>query len=449
MAGWTVRISPLRLWLQSTSLLAVLAGYSVLLLFNQALAGVQRQASHRLLVEQVAMTVQGRAPNRPQLEALLVEVISPGFAMELLPPGEARAQGDSTVLQRRADGAWLVSLVPLSFADGSKAVLLVEQNVSASVQQEQLSFWLLVVAAGVASLFTSGLLRLVLRRGLVQPLEEFTAQLQATQAPPALDDAIDVAAQPEELQPIATAFNALQERLRASWERQRAFVDGVAHELRTPITLISGHTQRLLRQQQATPLAPSLLLIREEANRMGTLVSDLLDLARRDSGRLVLRRRPIVGDDALLELYERMAPQAAGRLQLDPGSAAAPEPPIGIGDPDRLQQCLTTLVDNALQYSPAPRPITLAAGTGPAGELLLHVRDRGPGVAADEREAIFGRFVRGSAAIRSDSRGSGIGLSVVKLLIEAMGGQVQVVDVPGGGADFQLLLPPVKPLGPI
>jgi len=70
-------------------------------------------------------------------------------------------------------------------------------------------------------------------------------------------------------------------------------------------------------------------------------------------------------------------------------------------------------------------------------------------VAADEREAIFGRFVRGSAAIRSDSRGSGIGLSVVKLLIEAMGGQVQVADVPGGGADFQLLLPPVKPLGPI
>ncbi len=449
MARWTVRISPLRLWLQSTSLLAVLAGYSVLLLFNQALAGVQRQASHRQLVEQVATAVQGRARSRPQLEALLGEVLSPGLALELLPPGEAAAQADPAGLQRRGDGAWLVSPVPLALADGSSAVLLVEQNVSASVQQERLAFWLLVVAAGVASLFTSGLLRLVLRRGLVQPLEEFTAQLRATQAPPSLDDAIDVDAQPEELQPIATAFNALQERLRASWERQRAFVDGVAHELRTPITLISGHTQRLLRQQQGIPPAPSLLLIREEAQRMGTLVSDLLDLARRDSGRLVLRRRPIVGDDALLELYERMAPQASGRLQLDPGSAAAPEPPIGIGDPDRLQQCLTTLVDNALQYSPAPRPITLAASTGPAGELVLHVRDRGPGVAADERKAIFGRFVRGSAAIRSDTRGSGIGLSVVKLLIEAMGGQVQVADVHGGGADFQLLLPPVKSLGPI
>jgi len=98
-------------------------------------------------------------------------------------------------------------------------------------------------------------------------------------------------------------------------------------------------------------------------------------------------------------------------------------------------------VDNALLYSPAPGPVTLAASTGPAGELVLHVCDRGPGVPAEEREAIFGRFVRGSAGLASPRRGSGIGLSVVRLLIEAMGGRVQVVDHPGGGADFQLLLP--------
>jgi two-component system sensor histidine kinase TctE len=96
-------------------------------------------------------------------------------------------------------------------------------------------------------------------------------------------------------------------------------------------------------------------------------------------------------------------------------------------------------VDNALFYSDGP--VTLAASTGPAGELVLHVIDRGPGVAIEEREAIFGRFVRGSAGLASPRRGSGIGLSVVRLLIEAMGGRVQVVDHPGGGADFQLVLP--------
>jgi signal transduction histidine kinase len=168
---------------------------------------------------------------------------------------------------------------------------------------------------------------------------------------------------------------------------------------------------------------------------MGTLVSDLLDLARNDAGRLHLRCQPLLADDVLLELHERLAPQAAGRLRLQ-ASAVAPR---ATADPRRLQQCLTALVDNALLYSDGP--VTLAASTGPAGELVLHVRDRGPGVAAAEREAIFGRFVRGTAGLASSHRGSGIGLSVVRLLIEAMGGRVQVAAQRGGGADFQLLLP--------
>jgi signal transduction histidine kinase len=147
------------------------------------------------------------------------------------------------------------------------------------------------------------------------------------------------------------------------------------------------------------------------------MVTDLLNLTRNDSGRLHLRCCPLMGDAGLLELYERMAPQAAGRLQ----------------------QCLSSLVDNTLFY--APGPDTLPASTGPAGELVLHVRDRSPGVLAEEREAIFGRFVRGSVGLASPHRGSGIGLSVVRLLIEAMGGRVQVAAQPGGGADFQLLLP--------
>jgi signal transduction histidine kinase len=168
---------------------------------------------------------------------------------------------------------------------------------------------------------------------------------------------------------------------------------------------------------------------------MGTLVSDLLDLARNDAGRLHLRCQPLLADDVLLELHERMAPQASGRLRLQACATA----PRANADPHRLQQCLTALVDNALLYSDGP--VTLAASTGPAGELVLHVRDRGPGVPIEEREAIFSRFVRGTAGLASPHRGSGIGLSVVRLLIEAMGGRVQVAVQPSGGADFQLLLP--------
>ena len=298
MPRWTVRISLLRLWLQSTSLLAVLAGYSLLLLFNQQLAGLHRNAAHRKLAEQLAAELSSRASERRQLQPLLEAALLPGWRLQLLQPWGSRASGPMAMpaLESRGGQEWLLSQVPLALSDGSRAQLLVEQNVTSSVQQERLAFWLLVVAAGLSSLFTSGLLRLVLRRGLVQPLQEFTTQLSATQAPPLASDQIPVSEQPEELQPIALAFNDLQQRLTVSWERQRSFVDGVAHELRTPITLISGHAQRLLRQPGLEASAPSLRLIEQEAMRMGSLVSNLLDLARQYSGRLQLRRQPILAD---------------------------------------------------------------------------------------------------------------------------------------------------------
>ena len=435
-----MRISPLRIWLQSTSLLAVIAGYSLLLLFNQQIAFQQRTAAHLQLAEQLVAELGSRASERSQLQPLLNAALLPGLRLQLmLVPLQAAS---TPALQSRGGQEWLVSRQPLEVADGSSATLQVEQNVTASVQQEWLALWLLVIAAGLSSLFTSGLLRLVLQRGLVQPLQEFTAQLAATQAPPLPSNQIPVAEQPEELQPIAEAFNDLQERLRASWERQRSFVDGVAHELRTPITLISGHAQRLLRQPGLEATAPSLRLIQQEALRMGSLVSDLLDLARQDSGRLQLRRLPILADEALVQAYERLAPSSGWRLHLDTPAA---ELPVAIGDPDRLQQCLAALIENALRYSLAPLPVTLAADCLPEG-LVLHVRDQGPGVASHERETIFERFSRGSAAINANSRGSGIGLSVVRLLMEAMGGSVQVAEAPGGGADFQLHLPMIRPL---
>ena len=435
-----MRISPLRLWLQSTSLLAVLAGYGLLLLFNQQLAGLQRTAAHRQLTDQLVAELTSRTRESSQLQPLLDTALLPRLRLQLL--RSASQVAVSPDLDRRGGQEWLVSQVQLVLVDGSRAQLLVEQNVTSSVQQERLAFWLLVVAAGVSSLFTSGLLRLVLQRGLVQPLQEFTNQLSATQAPPLASDQIPVAEQPEELQPIALAFNDLQQRLSVSWERQRSFVDGVAHELRTPITLISGHAQRLLRQPGLETTAPSLRLIQQEALRMGSLVSNLLDLARQDSGRLQLRRQPILADEAIVQAYERLVFSSGWRLHLDTPAA---ELPVAMGDPERLQECLAALIENALHYSPTPLPVSLAADQQ-GDSLVLHVRDQGPGVEAGEREAIFERFARGSASVNSSNRGSGIGLAVVRLLMEAMGGSVQVAEAPGGGADFQLHLPLAKPL---
>ncbi len=415
----------LRLWLQSTSLLAVVAGYSLLLVLNQALAVMQRTKLHQDLVAQLLA-----ARTLPQAQAM------PGLTVQLL--SGVRHQ-DPRLLQRSGQ-SWLVSITPLPAAPRGGQSLLVLQNVSASVQQEWLAQMLLIVAAGASALLTSALLRPVLRRGLVQPLQELGEQLDALQAPPAPPLLLEESQQPSELRPIAAAFNAMQHRLAVSWDQQRAFVDGVAHELRTPLTLISGHAQRLQRYQALTS-APeavaSLQLIGAEAHRMGLLVSDLLDLARRDAGRLVLTLQAINPEDALLESFERLAASSAGRLQLLASESSA-SLPLALADPDRLQQCLAALIDNALRYSPAPEPVQLCAEASDTG-LLLHVRDHGSGVPAAERERIFERFVRGSAA--SGTRGSGIGLSIVRLLMDAMGGAVEVVAAEGGGADFQLRLP--------
>ncbi|MCU0530441.1 MAG: ATP-binding protein, partial [Cyanobium sp. Prado107] len=153
---------------------------------------------------------------------------------------------------------------------------------------------------------------------------------------------------------------------------------------------------------------------------------------------LELQAQPLDAGDVLLAAYERLEPIAAGRLRLQAPDAEAD---LGVrADPERLGQCLTNLVENALRYAPAPTPVELAVERR-EGSVVLRVRDHGPGVAPEEREGIFRLFRRGSAAPLASVSGSGIGLAMVRLLMDRMGGSVQVADAPGGGADFQLLLP--------
>ena len=440
------RVPSLRLWLQSSSLLAVMAGYSVLLLIHQKAAEWQRYQSFHRAAEQEVSALARRAKSAEGLKALLLNNEGlPGLTISIAAKGTELDQRKPSLID---DGRsqWLVGTAEVDLVDGSRVELMVTQDVTPSVGQERLGFLLLVIAAGVSSLITSGLLRLVMRRGLVQPLQEFSYELASFNAPPNPNDLIALEQQPRELQPIAEAFNALQGRLVQSWDRERAFADGVAHELRTPITLISGHSQRLLREPTLPEQIDALRLIWRESERMRSLVSDLLDVARCDSGRLSLSRTSIVVEDALLELFERLESKASGRLFLDLTQNLNEPSAVVRGDPDRLQQCLTALVDNALLYSKGM--IKLSWSKAADGAVRLHVRDEGPGVEEQEREQIFERFVRGSAGLNSTQRGSGIGLSMVKLLMEAMGGVAAVAEAPGGGADFQLQLPVITTLDP-
>lgn len=422
----------LRLWLQSSTLIAVLAGYGVLLGVSAGLTVLERRAGHQQMVKELAANL---ATEQLTAEALRTAVAK-NVNLAVVPPGRTQAvhpiqQGDQT---------WLESRTLLKRPGQKPALLVVRQNITSSIQRERTLQLLLVAAAGLASLFTSALLRPVLRRGLVDPIETLCAQLQQVSSPSNAAIVLAETEQPRELQPIAAAFNAMQQRLAAAWEQERTFTDGAAHELRTPITLILGQAQSLLRQPLPERQQRSVQAISNEAAHMAHLVSDLLNLARQDSGRLQLRYQPLDPEAVLLEAFDHLRPLAPTRLRLAPASAE-PLPPVK-GDRERLVQCLTALVDNALAY--APNGAVELAVSYQEGEVIWHVKDRGPGVAPDEREMIFERFARGSAAVvtaeSGHRRGSGLGLALVRLLMEAMGGRVVAADRTGGGADFQLRL---------
>jgi signal transduction histidine kinase len=436
----------LRLWLQSSALVAVLAGYGLLLGAGSLLAAVDRRLAHQQLVASLAEEFQAAAgPTAGQI-ALLRQL---GVEVRV----EAAAAPQPPRLRRSGNTIWLTSRTNLQSRGLPARSLLVRQNITAPIERERQLLLLLLAAAGLASLFTSALLREVLRRGLVLPIEAFCRQLERISSPSSRPTLLPEANQPSELRPIAASFNEMQRRLADAWNHERIFTDGVAHELRTPITLISGKAQSLLRQSLAPHLRMAVQAIAAEADHMTALVRDLLDLARQDGQRLQLACRPVDPESLLLEAYDRLRPLAPERLRLviagnDDGNVAGsvagivggdePSLPAVQADPARLLQCVSALVDNALAYSSGAVELELR---GSPGQVVWHVRDHGPGVHPGERNLIFGRFARGSAAAGCPKRGSGLGLAVVKLLMEAMGGGVAVAAADGGGADFQLLLP--------
>ena len=414
---------PLIRRLQSTTLLAVLAGYALLLVANSHLAGLQRHQIHQQLLEQLQSQWLLKPPRNCENTAL-------GPWLQIICPAAGARPADV------AGDVWMSSRVAMPLASGYSVQVLVRQNFTQSLRQEHLWQQMLIVVAGISSLFTSMLLRPVLHFGLVKPLRKLGQQLDASQGNPAAVVQLAVAEQPVELRMIARSFNRLGQRLMASWSHQKTFVDGLAHELRTPITLISGHTQRLLRQQLDPQQLRSAQQIDAETRAMAAMVSALLELARQDASKMSLQLEALDPQLQLLQCYERFQPRSAGRLMLMPMGDS--ELPALTADAERLQQCLAALVDNALRYTPIPGEIQLGI-TVENGDIILHVSDKGPGVPDSEKLLIFGRLVRGSSA--KGVRGSGIGLALVVLLMKAMGGSVDVVDVDGGGADFRLHLP--------
>jgi signal transduction histidine kinase len=223
---------------------------------------------------------------------------------------------------------------------------------------------------------------------------------------------------------------------RAALRRQREFAADASHELRTPLTVIRASVEHLRRHadEPVQAVGDALGDIDAEVGHLTAMVEDLLLLARSDSGAVSLDEQPVELDDVASEAASALrgpAEERGVRLVLDP------EPAPVIGDPTRLRQLVTLLVDNAIRHSPAGGEVRIEVRRD--GDVVrLAVSDQGPGIRAEDLPRVFDRFWRASDA---PSGGTGLGLAIAKWIAERHGGGITATNRTEGGARFEVELP--------
>jgi two-component system sensor histidine kinase BaeS len=240
----------------------------------------------------------------------------------------------------------------------------------------------------------------------------------------------------DEIARLGTAFNDMAERRRQVEELRRVMVGDIAHEMRTPVTNIRGWLEAA--EDGVVPLDRELMSsLLEEALLLQHVIDDLQDLSAADAGEL--RLHPLVVDLAdLLPAVADAFAEAADRAGVT--LAVHAPPALVFADPIRLRQAVGNLVTNAIRHTPAGGSVTVSGRTESDGQVI-DVADTGPGLSDAERAMVFERFWRAEKSRSRQTGGSGLGLSIVRKLIEAHGGTVSVTSTPGQGATFSLRLP--------
>ncbi|OAT81786.1 two-component system histidine kinase PnpS [Desulfotomaculum copahuensis] len=219
------------------------------------------------------------------------------------------------------------------------------------------------------------------------------------------------------------------------------FVANVSHELRTPLTSIRGFLETLLdgALDDRETARHFLEIMSAETERLTRLIDDLLDLSKIEERRVVHRWQPVDMIDVISRVLSMFRPQAREK-NITLLSRLPSGLPVVQGDPDMLAQVLINLVDNALKYTPGGGQVTVSAAAAD-GRLEVSVADTGVGIPAESLPRIFERFYRVDKARSRELGGIGIGLAIVKHIIRAHGGKIQVESTPGRGSVFSFTLP--------
>ena len=222
----------------------------------------------------------------------------------------------------------------------------------------------------------------------------------------------------------------IAQELKAVDDMKTAFMSAISHELRTPITICRGHLEVLEPNASRKEVEETIALVLDELERMSRLVDDITIAVRGDDPSF-LRKQPIEVEDLVIRVARKVQPFLNGRLRVEPVEPDA----VLEADPDRLEQALVNLLQNAAAHTPDGTPVDLRAVRARKAWTFA-VEDHGDGLESGHEEEAFERFVHGPA-----SRGSGLGLAVVRSIARGHGGEAGVENHPGRGATFWISIP--------
>ena len=229
-------------------------------------------------------------------------------------------------------------------------------------------------------------------------------------------------------------------RFREADEIKSTFISVISHELKTPVALIKGYADTLLREDarwDEETMQESLTVILEETERLNHLIDNLLDASRLQAGAL-----PLEWDEVALDaLSERVGRRFRTQTKIHDITVSFPSTfPVVTGDVVRLEQVLNNLVSNAIKYSPDGGRIVIS-GRVSAGEVVVTVSDEGVSIPFEEQPRVFERFFRGARERRQSTPGAGLGLYLAKAIVEAHNGRIWVESDPGHATSFSFAIP--------
>ena len=323
--------------------------------------------------------------------------------------------------------------------DGSVVMMATPRprvSLSAAIADELAAF---LIRGGLIALVIALALAFLLARWIGGPLERLIRAANASRL-----QEVDLSGlqPPSEVSAVVAAFNAMVARVRASQQAQRDLIADVSHELKTPLTSIRGFAQAILDGTASSQedRLQAVAVIHSEADRMQELVQELLDLARLETGASSMAKQQVNLLVVIQQVVERLRPIAGSAgVQLHqqlPGVAMTI-----VGDPDRLAQVFTNLIENAIRFV-GPGGMVRIEGVSRDDALEVSVIDNGPGIAPEDLPRIFDRFFQGDCSrSRAQSGGAGLGLAIAERVVLAHNGKIAVRSHPGQGTTFTVRLP--------